>query len=209
MAPRKIRKKSAAPRRSARGLSVKAAAFVREYLVDLNGAAAAVRAGYAPRSAAVAASRLLQTQDVSEAIAAAQSERAQRTAVTADEVVQSLAAIVRANVFDFIRIDAVGKPDINFGAIANRRDLFAAVSSIDITDIESGRRVGRTTRIRLHDKQAAATTLLRHLGALPTNVHHSGIVGTYDATAQAAALRSSIAAKLDRLAQMSDGGSDN
>ncbi|MBJ7534550.1 terminase small subunit [Rhodomicrobium vannielii ATCC 17100] len=202
-------KKSGAPRRSARGLSARAAAFVREYLIDLNGAAAAVRAGYAPRSAAVAASRLLQSPVVTDAISAAQSERAQRTAVTADEVVQSLAAIMRANVFDFIRIDVAGKPEVNFGAIANRRDLFAAVSSIDITDIESGRRVGRTTRIRLHDKQAAATTLLRHLGALPMNVHHSGIVGTYDATEQAAALRLSIAEKLDRLAQMSDGGTDN
>ena len=33
--------------------------FVREYAVDCNGAAAAVRAGYSPRSAKVTASRLL------------------------------------------------------------------------------------------------------------------------------------------------------
>ena len=39
--------------------SAKQARFVREYAVDCNGAAAAVRAGYSPRSAKVTASRLL------------------------------------------------------------------------------------------------------------------------------------------------------
>ena len=39
--------------------NIKQSRFVREYAVDCNGAAAAVRAGYAPRSAKVTASRLL------------------------------------------------------------------------------------------------------------------------------------------------------
>ena len=39
--------------------NVKQSRFVREYAVDCNGAAAAVRAGYSPRSAKVTASRLL------------------------------------------------------------------------------------------------------------------------------------------------------
>ena len=38
--------------------------FVREYAVDCNGAAAAVRAGYSPRSAKVTASRLLTKANV-------------------------------------------------------------------------------------------------------------------------------------------------
>jgi len=42
--------------------SAKQARFVREYAVDCNGAAAAVRAGYSPRSAKVTASRLLTRQ---------------------------------------------------------------------------------------------------------------------------------------------------
>ena len=42
--------------------------FVREYAVDCNGAAAAVRAGYSPRSAKVTASRLLTKANVQRAL---------------------------------------------------------------------------------------------------------------------------------------------
>lgn len=45
-------------------LPAKAARFVEEYLLDHNGAAAAVRAGYAPNSAKVTACRLLTRANV-------------------------------------------------------------------------------------------------------------------------------------------------
>jgi len=47
--------------------------FVQEYLIDLNGTQAAIRAGYAPESAHVTASRLLKNANV-----AAEVERLQR-----------------------------------------------------------------------------------------------------------------------------------
>ena len=40
-------------------LTAKQARFVEEYLVDLNGTQAAIRAGYSPKTAAATASRLL------------------------------------------------------------------------------------------------------------------------------------------------------
>ncbi|KAI93353.1 terminase [Rhodomicrobium udaipurense JA643] len=209
---RKTKKKAAAPRRSARGLSARAAAFVREYLIDLNGAAAAVRAGYAEKSARSTATNLLKQADVAHAIAAAQRERARRVDVTADRVIEELGRLAFANIRDFIRVDAKGQPEINLAAIADNRELFASVASFDVTDIESGRRVGRTTKIRLHDKQGALTTLLKHLGGLPTQVQHSGRVGVYDAAAHADQVRADLAAKLDRLAATlarDDGAADS
>ena len=51
-----------------RDLTPKQQRFVEEYLIDLNGTQAAIRAGYAVSGAAVEASRLLTNANISEAI---------------------------------------------------------------------------------------------------------------------------------------------
>ena len=68
--------------------------FVEEYLVDMNGAAAARRAGYAQKSAAGSATRLLHNPGVRAALDAARSERSARVGVEADYVVNALVEIV-------------------------------------------------------------------------------------------------------------------
>lgn len=73
-----------------RGLTPRQAAFVREYLVDLNGTQAAIRAGYSPATANEQAARLLAHASVSEAVEAGKAERAGRVQVTADDVVRIL-----------------------------------------------------------------------------------------------------------------------
>ena len=52
--------------------------FVDEYLVDLNGTQAAIRAGYSEKTAAQQASRLLRNVKVQQAIATRQRELAER-----------------------------------------------------------------------------------------------------------------------------------
>ncbi len=64
--------------------------FVQEYAVDGNGAAAAVRAGYAPGSAKVTASRLLTRDNVRQALAVSQQRVARRLEITRDDVVRGL-----------------------------------------------------------------------------------------------------------------------
>ena len=58
--------------------------FIEEYMVDLNGTQAAIRAGYAPGGARQHASRLLAQAPVQAALAQAMSERRKRTELTAD-----------------------------------------------------------------------------------------------------------------------------
>lgn len=70
------------------GLTPKQAAFVREYLVDLNATQAAIRAGYSPRTANEQAARLLVNVSVAAAIEKAMAERSQRTEITQDMVLQ-------------------------------------------------------------------------------------------------------------------------
>lgn len=72
------------------GLTDKQAAFVREYLVDLNATQAAIRSGYAPRSAEVTGSRLLSNDKVASAIQAGMDKRAAKTGITAEKVLADI-----------------------------------------------------------------------------------------------------------------------
>lgn len=72
------------------GLSARQRCFVQEYLVDLNATQAAIRAGYAPDSARQQGSRLMAREAVRQAVEAAMAHRAQRTGLTADEVIADL-----------------------------------------------------------------------------------------------------------------------
>ena len=68
--------------------------FVDEYLVDLNGTKAAIRAGYSEKNADKIGSQLLGKSGVRAAIVAAQAERSARVSVSADYVLSNLVEIV-------------------------------------------------------------------------------------------------------------------
>ena len=63
---------------------------MEEYLVDLNGTQAAIRAGYSPKAAHVQASRLLSKTKVADAIAEKQAKAQRRTEITVDAVLEGL-----------------------------------------------------------------------------------------------------------------------
>lgn len=71
-------------------LTPKQAAFVKEYLIDLNGTQAAIRAGYAAASATEQASKQLARPEIAALIQAGMDERAKRTEITADFVLQGI-----------------------------------------------------------------------------------------------------------------------
>lgn len=73
-----------------RGLTPRQAAFVREYLVDNNGAQAAIRAGYSSDAAKEQAARLLTNVNVKAALDEAMAARAARVEITADMVLAGL-----------------------------------------------------------------------------------------------------------------------
>ena len=70
--------------------SPKCARFVEEYAIDHNGAGAAVRAGYAPKSAHVTASRLLRKAKVADAVRALEVEAETELRVTRSRVISEL-----------------------------------------------------------------------------------------------------------------------
>lgn len=73
-------------------LNDKQVRFCQEYLADLNGKQAAIRAGYSPKTAEVQASKLLSLPKVAAFVKTLMDERGQRTQVTVDSVVASIEA---------------------------------------------------------------------------------------------------------------------
>lgn len=70
--------------------SVRPARFVDEYLVDLNGTQAAIRAEYSPNGVKVTPSRLLTKSNVRALLKRRQAETAARLQVTREDVVRGL-----------------------------------------------------------------------------------------------------------------------
>ncbi len=75
------------------GLNPKQAAFVREYLVDLNATQAAIRAGYSKKTAGVQGHELLKKPEIAAAVAAKGKSAADRAGATAEEILRELGRI--------------------------------------------------------------------------------------------------------------------
>jgi len=76
-------------------LSKKQIRFVNEYLVDLNGAQAAIRSGFSRRSARQTASSLLTKHNIRLLIQKKQKETEERLQITRDDVIQGLLRAVQ------------------------------------------------------------------------------------------------------------------
>ena len=140
------------------------ARFAEEYVVDLNGKQAAIRAGYSARTAESQASRLLSFVKVAEHIAALQAARSERTAITADRVLFELARLAFVDVRRFYDADGhLKKPsDID-------DDTAAALASVEIDELWEGSGdertiVGLTKKVRTWNKVSALGLLGKHLG---------------------------------------------
>ena len=68
--------------------------FVQEYLIDRNGAAAAVRAGYSPRTSRQIAHKLLTKADVANAVRQGEAQLAAKAQLAREEVLRGLLAAI-------------------------------------------------------------------------------------------------------------------
>jgi phage terminase small subunit len=105
LAKKKAAKEKSIKKAAPKALNDKQKRFCEEYLKDLNGAQAYIRAGYAVKDEAVArsaAARLLADVAAQELIATLQKERAERTGTDADMVVTAWREIATANPNDLM-----------------------------------------------------------------------------------------------------------
>jgi phage terminase small subunit len=167
------------------GLTDRQRVFVEEYLVDLNGTQAAIRAGYSPDSARSIASENLTKPNIAAAVDAALAER---PGVTRARIVDELAAIA----FSDIRKVVSWRPEMTVieaeeGAEGEEggRAVVSRVTVVDSATLEpeTAAAVAEVSqgatgalKVKMHDKSAALEKLGRTLGMFKDRVEHTGQV---------------------------------
>lgn len=139
-------------------ITPKQQAFVDEYIVDFNAAAAAVRAGYTTNHKQMAAAQLLGKPHVQEAISAAIQLRSLRTGITADRVLREIARIAFSDLRDVMFWGPNGVVMRDSSEITS--DQSAAIAEVSHTVSLSGGSV----KVKMHSKTDALEKLCKHLG---------------------------------------------
>ncbi len=144
----------------ARAINERHRRFVLEYIIDLNGRAAAVRAGYARGKAASRATELIRKPALQAMIREELAARAARTRVGGDRIIRELARIAFA---DPSRIARWGPDGVELARSEDMtEDDKAAVKWISV----GGRKGAHAQRFELHDKIGALDLLARMTGLL-------------------------------------------
>jgi len=149
--------------------------FVDEYLVDLNGTQAAIRAGYAPKRADQQASRLLARKDIADEVALRQAARAERTQIDADWVLTRLSKEATADLADLYDADGSLKP-VHDWPLIWRQGL---VAGIEVDEIRAGDVVvGQVRKVKLSDRIKRIELIGKHVNvqAFRDQVEQTGVI---------------------------------
>lgn len=143
--------------------------FVAEYLVDLNAARAAVRAGYSEKYAAQGGYSVLRHPEVQREIKRRREELQSRLEITQEMVLSELAKIAFASLTDFLSYRGERKKTGELGGkpVYDRTMTVETLPSAEvdgaaIQEISVGR--DGAFKFKLYDKQAALEKIGRHLG---------------------------------------------
>jgi phage terminase small subunit len=147
-------------------LTLRQARFCAEYLIDLHGEKAAIRAGYTKRTARVQASRMLTYANIQTQISQLQVARARRTEISADAVLAEYGKLAFANMADYMRATPGGDPYLDFSGLT--RDQAAALAEVTVDSYVEGRgdnaRQVKRVKFKLGDKLQALDSVAKHLG---------------------------------------------
>lgn len=139
-------------------LNDRQARFIDEYLIDLNGTQAAIRAGYSAKTANEQASRLLANVSVQAQLQRRMKDREQRTEINADYVLKRLVEIDQLDVLDIL--DSAG----NFKPIMEWPKTWRqTLSGVDLQEIMLGDVETVIRKIKWPDKLRNLELLGKHV----------------------------------------------
>lgn len=158
---------------SGKKLSPMQSLFAKEYIIDLNATRAAIRAGYSHKAASEQGYELLKNPKIQEVIQQHMDQRAKRTEVTADMVLQRIWDIVSVDLKD--AYDDQGQllrvPEMPEG-------VRKALVGIEVSeDYSEGVNIGRTSKVKFNDRLKAIELYGRHLKLFTDKLEHSGEIG--------------------------------
>lgn len=138
--------------------------FCEEYLIDLNGTQAAIRAGYSAKTARSQGQRMLTNVDIQEFLSKLQKANREKTEITRERVLSELGSILNARISDYVVFD--GK-NVIF------KD-FTELTEEQLKAIESIKQTKNGVELKLHGKNWTIERICKMLGFdKPMNIEFS------------------------------------
>lgn len=141
------------------------------------------------KSAEEAFSRLSRNVKFAARVAETHKEAAQATVMAAQEVLEELSKLARANMLNYMKVGGDGDPVLNFAGLT--RDQAAGLIQVEVEDFKDGRgddaRDVRKVRFRLGGKVQALELLGKHHKLYTERHEHSVGEGLADRLAEALA----------------------
>ncbi len=139
---------------------------MREYLLSRNQLDAFIKAGYSAKSARANASRMMDKENVRNAIAREDAKTRHRQTKTLDDLVAQYTHLGFTGMSRFLRIDADGQPQIDLsGCSPADLDLLSEVTVETFVEGKgAAAREVRRIKIRPYDRYKALAQLALHLG---------------------------------------------
>lgn len=132
--------------------------FAREYLKDLNGTQAAIRAGYSEKTANEQASRLLANVNVQKFVAELKSVRVEQTGIDAAYVLRRLVEIDQMDVLDILLQNGELKPIKDWPKVWR-----TTLSGMDVVEMASADSAALLKKIKWPDKVKNLELLGKHV----------------------------------------------
>lgn len=144
--------------------------FCRQYVIDLNGTQAAIRAGYSKKTAHEQAAQLLAKLSIQNRVNELQSKIADKLEITAERIAEEYAKIGFSDFGDFIDTGNKLKDVSTLG-----KDRTRVIESVKrtVTEFKDGQTT--TVQIKLHSKIAALDALSKHLGFYERDNRQKGV----------------------------------
>ena len=139
-------------------LTIKQERFCREYVLDLNGTQAVIRAGYSEKGASVQATRLLSNPRVKQRVSELLKHATEEAELSLAVVMQQLKKILESNISDYSTWSdsyITMKPSCDLA-----RDQTSVIESIYTASTKDGT---PQVRVKLHNKLKAAELILKVL----------------------------------------------
>lgn len=158
--------------------------FCQEFMIDLNGTQAAIRAGYSAKTANEQAARLLVNVSIQERVAELMDERAKRTGITVDKVLQELWSIAQDDIKNYLEFrtentvvgyDCLDNPLCEYKTIVDLKDS-RKIDTKNISEISIGK--DGQFKFKLYCRDAALVQVGKHLGMFVDKTEHSGPNGS-------------------------------
>lgn len=153
-------------------MNAKQTRFVAEYLIDLNGTQAAIRAGYSRKTADVIASENLGKPEIAAAVAAGKARQLEGAELSAARVLEEYRRLALVDARSFWDEQGNLKPMSEL--TAEQGSALAGFEAI-IKNAQAGDGQTDTVhKIKFWDKTRALEALAKHFGLLTERVEHSG-----------------------------------